>query len=479
MYLKAIEVENFKSFGKKTVLDFKKGFTAISGPNGSGKSNITDAILFVLGPKSSKKIRAQKLTDLIYNGGKNGRPADYCRVSLIFENKDRILPIDEDEVKLTRYVKRANTEEGYNSYFYINGDKARLQDFASILSHAKISADGYNFVQQGDVTHIVEMSSLERRTILDDIAGITKFDQEIKKAEDKRKITEENMSRLEVLLDEIKRRLESLAKDRKVALKYMELEERLKETKAKIAYSNMMQFQGERETYIKQVEDINRSIGEIEKGIKKKREKLEEIKRQIDEIDKKIEALGQSEMAQLKKKIDELKIKVAESNMRIENGEDRIKEIEEQIKEAKKEIKELKNEIQGKEEVLREKKERSTSLERDYQEHAKKLKSMERKMGEADKKFRELQREILRKGDEIEKKRMKYAEKNEEMNHLRMQIDSLENEIAEKEEELKDVNLAIKDAEWRISQFKEEHNGVEKRRKKLQKEYYELQNRES
>jgi chromosome segregation protein len=185
MYLKAIEMENFKSFGRKTRLEFREGFTAISGPNGSGKSNITDAILFVLGQKSSKKIRAQRLTDLIYNGGKNGRPADYCRVSLIFDNRDRILPLDEDEVKLTRYIKRSNSEEGYTSYFYINDEKARLQDFNSILVHAKISADGYNFVQQGDVTRIVEMTPLERRTILDDIAGITKFDNEIKKAEDK------------------------------------------------------------------------------------------------------------------------------------------------------------------------------------------------------------------------------------------------------------------------------------------------------
>ncbi len=479
MYLKAIELENFKSFGKKTVLEFKRGFTAISGPNGSGKSNITDAILFVLGPKSSKKIRAQKLTDLIYNGGKNGRPAEYCRVSLIFENRDRILPIDEDEVKLTRYIKRANTEEGYNSYFYINEDKARLQDFASILSHAKISADGYNFVQQGDVTHIVEMSPLERRTILDDIAGITKFDQEIKKAEDKKRITEENMSRLEVLLEEIKRRLESLARDREVALKYMELESRLKDTRAKIAYANMMRYQGEKDTYLKQVEEIDRNIKEIKMGIEEKKERLEGINKQIEEIDKKIESLGQGEMAQLKKRIDELKIKAAESRMRIENGEERVRELDEQIKESKKEIKNLQMEIREKENLLHEKKEMATSLENKQRENIEKLKNMEEKMGEADKRFRELQREDVRLGKEMEKKRKDYAAKNEEMNRLRMQIDSLNRDIEDKEEEIKDVDLAIKDAEWRISQFKEEHSSVEKKKKKLQNEYYELQNREN
>jgi len=249
-------------------------------------------ILFVLGPKSSKKIRAQRLTDLIYNGGKNGKPADYCRVSLIFDNRDRILPLDEDEVKLTRYIKRANNEEGFNSYFYINDERARLQDFSSILIHAKISADGYNFVQQGDVTRIVEMTPLERRTILDDIAGITKFDNEIKKAEDKRKVTEENMGRIEVLLDEIKRRIEALEKDRETALKYKELEERFRETQAKIAYANMRNAESKRDSYKRQLDSIEEEMKQLEKQIKEKEKEMKDVDRKIEEIDKKIKDKG-------------------------------------------------------------------------------------------------------------------------------------------------------------------------------------------
>ncbi|MCK4970624.1 MAG: AAA family ATPase, partial [Thermoplasmata archaeon] len=105
MYLTEINLENFKSFGRKIRIPFQEGFTAITGPNGSGKSNIADAILFVLGPKSSKAIRAGKLTDLIFNGAKSKRPAKSCRVSLVFDNSDRVLPIDKDKVTLTRVVK--------------------------------------------------------------------------------------------------------------------------------------------------------------------------------------------------------------------------------------------------------------------------------------------------------------------------------------------------------------------------------------
>ncbi len=478
MYLKAIELENFKSFGRKTRLEFKEGFTAISGPNGSGKSNITDAILFVLGPKSSKKIRAQRLTDLIYNGGKNGRPADYCRVSLIFDNRDRVLPIDEDEVKLTRYIKRANNEEGYNSYFYINDERARLQDFASLLVHAKISADGYNFVQQGDVTRIVEMTPLERRTILDDIAGITRYDSEIKKAEEKKKVTEENMDKLNVLLDEIRKRIEILEKDREVALKYKELETRLKESYAKLAYSRMMNFLDEREQYRRQLEDLNRQISELEEKIKEKESLAHELKQEIEEIDKKIEEMGEGDIARLRKEVDELKLTLARLKMAIENAEDNIAERRARLKEMREEFKGLKKMVKEKEETLKSLREEEKTVRREYEDKVNLLRSKEREIGDADKRFREKQKELTSLLKEIEEKRREYGKKNEEENRIRGEIIGLDRRIAEKEEERKDIEAAIKDAEWRLSQFKEERSGVEKKRKKMQERYYQLRNEE-
>ncbi len=478
MYLKAIELENFKSFGRKTRLEFKKGFTAISGPNGSGKSNITDAILFVLGPKSSKMIRAQRLTDLIYNGGKNGRPADYCKVSLIFENKDRILPIDEDEVKLTRYIKRANNEEGYNSYFYINDERARLQDFTSLLVHAKISAEGYNFVQQGDVTRIVEMTPLERRTILDDIAGITKYDAEIKKAEEKRKITEENMEKLDVLLDEIRRRIEILEKDREIALKYRELEERLRETRAKIAYAKMMSYHNEVESYRRQIEDIDTQIEKLKKKIEEKEERKKELKEEIEKIDRKIEEMGEGEIAELRKKVDDMKIQLAELRMKIENGEERIGEWTRRIKEIENSLKEIRRTLKERSEELKEKKKKERELEKRYRERHSALKKKEKEIGDADRRFREKQKELTKLMEEIEKKRKEFGRKTEEENRIRSEIVAIERRMAEKEEERKDVEAAIKDAQWRLSQFKEEKSEVEKKRKKIQKRYYELKNRE-
>ncbi|MGC8992712.1 MAG: AAA family ATPase, partial [Thermoplasmata archaeon] len=280
MYLKRLEMENFKSFGRKTVIEFKKGFTGVSGPNGSGKSNISDAILFVLGPRSSKVLRAQKLTDLIFNGGKEKNPADYCKVSLVFDNKDREIPIESDEVKFTRIIKK-ESEDDYVSYFYINEEKARLQDFTNLLSKAKIFADGYNIVQQGDITRIVEMSPIERRKILEEISGITKYDEEIAQAERKKIEVDENISILDVLIKEIKDRLEILERDRNVALRYIELKKQLEYARAALAYRKIKdlkaQIEGDENEIITIQNEINSIKNEYESLLKEEEEKKKRI----------------------------------------------------------------------------------------------------------------------------------------------------------------------------------------------------------
>src|SRR5437899_12544152 len=130
-------MENFKSFGRKISVPFLQGYTSITGPNGSGKSNIADAILFVLGPKSAKAIRAKRLTDLIWNGGKDKKASSHCEVSLFFDNSDRAIPIEADEVKLTRYVALSPAvKEGYNSYFYVNDQKSTLHEFDRLIANA-------------------------------------------------------------------------------------------------------------------------------------------------------------------------------------------------------------------------------------------------------------------------------------------------------------------------------------------------------
>src|SRR5271156_754149 len=168
MHLRRLKVRNFKSFAGSTEIPFEPGFTGVAGPNGMGKSNISDAILFVLGPTSSKALRADRLTHLFFNGGSSKKAASECEVSLTFDNKDHLLPIESGEVEVTRYVKLAPSDpNGYYSYFYVNGRRSTQTEIDSLLAHARLSGDGYNLVQQGDVNKIVAMGPIPRRGLVE------------------------------------------------------------------------------------------------------------------------------------------------------------------------------------------------------------------------------------------------------------------------------------------------------------------------
>src|SRR5881296_2644557 len=335
LFLKEIQMENFKSFGRKISVPFLQGYTSITGPNGSGKSNISDAILFVLGPKSSKAIRAGKLTDLIWNGGKDKKGADSCQVSLLFDNSDRQIPVEADEVKLTRYVGLSpSVEGGYNSYFYINDRKSSLSEFDSLLAHARISAEGYNLVQQGDVQKIVSMSSIERRRILDNIAGITKFDDDITQAEGKRRETEENLERIRIILDEIDKQIEA---DRDGALKYKELNERMSTAKAQLAYKN-------RELIERQIVGTKEQIAKHEADKAKLEAQKAELRTLFDaavarlnELEQEMAERGGEEAKQLKEKLDGLRIERARATDGIETSKEVLKQLRVEAGEANRE----------------------------------------------------------------------------------------------------------------------------------------------
>jgi chromosome segregation protein len=204
LHITGLEIDNFKSFSKKTKIPFLEGFTVISGPNGSGKSNIIDSILFVLALSSSRNLRAEKLTDLInLNSGRNT-----AEVALEFS----------DGTKIKRRIKR--TSNGYYSYNYLNERLCKQSDIVDHLSKHGIKPHGYNVVMQGDVTRIMEMSDFERRKIIDEIAGVSEFDHKKQQSLSELDIVRERIEREELLLLELVRRVNELKREREHALEY-------------------------------------------------------------------------------------------------------------------------------------------------------------------------------------------------------------------------------------------------------------------
>ena len=480
MFLKEIQMENFKSFGRKISIPFLRGYTAITGPNGSGKSNIADAILFVLGPKSSKAIRAGKLTDLIWNGGKEKKGADYSQVSLLFDNSDRQIPIEADDVKLTRYIGLSpSVDGGYNSYFYINDRKSSLSEFDSLLAHARISAEGYNLVQQGDVQKIVSMSSVDRRRILDNIAGITKFDDDISQAEGKRRETEENLERIRIILDEIDKQLAQLEADREGALKYKELNGRLTTAKAQMAYKN-------RELIERQITGTKEQITKHEADKAKLVAQKEDLRKQLDaavarlsELEQEMADRGGEEAKQLKEKLDSLRIERARASDGIETSNETLKQLRPESAEANKEKTKVVKETDG---LAREKTnvdKRIAELEGLIKEADKDLHDVDDLASKSDAKVLGIQKQIIALNNEIDQVEEGLKGIVLEGDRTKESMQRVESEIAQLEDTRKQYQVEYDDACWQLKELRSSTKESGKSLQKLQQEFHEKRNEEA
>lgn len=462
MYLKEIYLENFKSFGRKIRIPLLKGFTAVTGPNGSGKSNIADAILFVLGPKSSKMIRAGKLTDLIFNGGNKKKPAKYCKVSLIFNNESKIIPIDTDEVRLTRLVKISQTNaENYYSYFYVNGKPSSLAEFDNLLAHARISADGYNLVQQGDINRIIQMTNLERRRILDDIAGITKFDHDINKADDKREEVETNIERIQILLEEIKTNLKQLKHDRDSAMKYKQLRDELFLAKAQLAYKRKAAVELEIAGINDQIQKYERDRVEFNNKLEDYQQKLVETENKLEEMDNKLADMGGSEAEKIKNKINDLKLTQYRATDTIDTAREDIRVAKEERSRLQSELKTVKKELKEFEEQQKELSDNLAAAEDDVEKTKSGLKKAEGIRSKSSKDIMGIQREIVKLSQQIEKKHDSIRNTTLEVDRERGKLERMNALVKENQEEVNRIKFEVEDVTWRIKEADKKNNDSE------------------
>jgi chromosome segregation protein len=460
-------MENFKSFGKKLSVPFFPGFTAITGPNGSGKSNIADAILFVLGPKSSKVVRAGRLTDLIFNGGKKHKnPSKYCKVSLVFDNKERKMSVNSDEVILTRMIKSAplkNDPNNYYSKFYINEKSASYSDFVNILTHARMSGDGYNIVKQGDITGFIEKGGVERRKLIDDIAGISNFDSDIKKAETEKTEVDNNLERINIILNEINTQIRQLKNDRDAAYRYKELKDQLYEIKAKIA--------------LKKKQDVETQIAEIQRQIESyevEKEKLDEkntmLKEEFNESKKKLEGIelqiadvGGDEVKEIKEKIDAIRSEEIKIEERVNYSNDEIQNLQDEQNELRTNLENLQKELDNNNSQLEIFEEEIQKKQELFKEKDEELTNLKESIAQSDDKSMDLAHELTKMREEYNQKNTEIHELKLKKDRLNENIDKINLQIAELEETRNTYEFELKDIEWQSEEFKEE--GKEKNKK--------------
>ena len=224
MILKSLEMQGFKSFPDKTVLEFNKGITAVVGPNGSGKSNISDAVRWVLGEQSTKNLRGSKMEDVVFMGTDLRKAKGYAEVTLRFDNKDRTLAKDTDEVSVTRRYYRSGESE-----YIINGENARLRDINELFMDTGLGRDGYSIVGQGKIAEMVSSKAAERRDMLEEAAGISHFRYRRNDANKRLAAAEENLLRLRDILTELEGRVGPLKTQSEKAQKFLVLAEEKKE----------------------------------------------------------------------------------------------------------------------------------------------------------------------------------------------------------------------------------------------------------
>ena len=324
MFLKALEMENFKSFRGEVVIPLDRGFSAITGPNGSGKSNCGDAIQFVLGPKSTRTIRAQNTKQLIFNGAEGYKPARGCTVTLVFgnpvlSNGRRRLPIENDEVRMTRLIRLTASDNVVSTYL-LDGEDSSQKSFHRLLNAANARPDGYNIVLQGDVTGLARMTPIERRKVLDGVAGVTSYDDEIRKAKKQKDSVDSYIERIGMLQEEQQTRLKELEQERKVAIKAQSITDELTSSRSQryqAMYASLgMELEHQIAEQLRFIEEASALEGQVKLGSKK----LVELDDRIGEIQKQIDALLGDEGDGLSKAIHDLRVQIDRDKDRIEDS---------------------------------------------------------------------------------------------------------------------------------------------------------------
>lgn len=423
MYLKRIEMQGFKSFADKTVLEFKPGITTVIGPNGSGKSNISDAIRWVLGEQSMKSLRGAKSEDIIFAGTQARKSLGFAEVSIVIDNNDNKLPIEYSEVTVTRKIYRSG-ETGY----FINKVPCRLKDILELFMDTGIGKDGYSIIGQGKIDEILSNKSEDRRHIFEEAAGIVKYRTRKQESEKKLEQTKLNLLRINDILAEIEANIEPLKLQSDKAKQFLDLREELKSIEVGLFIYNINTYKEKLEQLVKD-EDIITSQKEAEDG---KMEALqaskEELRQDVDDITAQIENM-QNIGFESSNKIEKINSEIGISNERIQNNTANKQRLEAEILEVKSRIEELKEE-------QRQKLEKKTNLTSNKEKFEKELAEKEAELAELSKKLSAKELEIEGKKqivqDNIDKKYELAAEINtQDVNYenLEKRKKQLKNEI--------------------------------------------------
>jgi chromosome segregation protein len=381
LYIKEVELKNFKSFGRSVRVPLKNDFVTVTGPNGSGKSNIVDALLFALCLSSSRAMRAERLPDLIYRGD-NGKNPDYAQVTVKLDNTSRFFPLDQDIIEVSRKIKVKGDK--YASSYYFNEKSCGQAELLDLLAKAGITPESYNIVMQGDVTRIIEMTPMERRKIIDEIAGVAEFDEKKKKAMEELDVVRERIGRVDVILEEVAMQLSRLKAERDKAHSYQAHREELKRQDAFLLLARLKEASMELSRLNEEINSLEEKNETIQQNTTSKKTELAAWDEKLQSLSQEITHKGEDEQIQVKRRIEELKGEIAREAGRAEMAEKAITEMEDQQKTCFIQMNNLSSELEGLAEKIGDASLRKASLSGELDDQRELLRAAEESLARAD-----------------------------------------------------------------------------------------------
>ena len=355
MYLKALEIQGFKSFADKTRLTFEKDITAIVGPNGSGKSNISDAILWVMGEQRSKALRGSKMEDVIFGGTEKRSALGYAQVSLIIDNSAHIFDSDSSEIMLTRRYYRSGESE-----YFINRESVRLKDINNLLMDTGLGRDGYSIIGQGRIAEIVSSKSTDRREVFEEAAGISRFRYRKEEAERKLEKTEENLLRINDKIEELEMQVEPLRKQAETAKRYLVLRDELRIQEISVWMATLEKLRAQAKNVLLEFEQTGETLEKARERLKslyastegftermqQKDVETEEARRRLSQAEAENSKL-EAEAAVLKANIDSSAENKKSLLNDIEKHEGRVQELKASIDKSTERIGEINSQLEA------------------------------------------------------------------------------------------------------------------------------------
>ena len=464
MYLKRLELQGFKSFADKTVLEFKPGITAVIGPNGSGKSNISDSIRWVLGEQSMKSLRGAKSEDIIFAGTQNRKSLGFAEASIVIDNSDGQLPVEYSEVTVTRKIYRSG-ETGY----YINKVPCRLKDILELFMDTGIGKDGYSIIGQGKIDEILSNKSEDRRHIFEEAAGIVKYRARKTESEKKLEQTKLNLLRINDILTEIESGLDPLRIQSEKAKRFLELHEDLKDIEVGLFIYNIESYKEKLNQIVEDLKIIEeQKNSEDEKLSKMQNEKIS-LKNLIDNLTAEIEKC-QNIGFESTNKIEKINSEIGISNEKISHNKENSERLISEIDESKQRIEDLQEEKDNKTK-------KKDSLFVNKEKFEKELEEKQQELNKLTSKMSSQELEIEEKKQKIEKNTDLKYEKNIQLSTMDANFENLEKRQKSLKSEMAEVISDLDRARDEKQNISKDFSKIENEKNRLSKEIEENANK--